>query len=106
MVIWPGVEPGYQCLWSLAAGARRLVGPADRSGTEPAGRSRRLRVLPAAGYCSRDANNAYLVREAWLQSRRLVGAHCSHTWSYPLTGMRASGLGTAAHWSPPLPESG
>ena len=67
MVIWMAVGPGCQCHWSPAsppaAGARRLVGPADWSGTEPTGRLRRLRVWSAADYCSRNANDAYLVGE-------------------------------------------
>ena len=54
MVIWPGAGPGYQCLWSPAslpaAGARRRVGPADWSGTEPTGRPHRLGDLSVAGY--------------------------------------------------------
>ena len=96
LVIWLGVGPGCQCLWSPAsppaAGARRLVSPADRSGTEPTDRSRRLRVLLAAGYCSRDANDVYLVREAWLQSRRLVGDHRSEE--------RRVGKECRSRWSP------
>ena len=90
MVIRPGVGPGRQSLRPPAspptAGARRLVGPADWSGTEATGRLRRSRVLPATDYCSRVANDACLVREAWLQSRRLVGDHCSHSASYLVNG--------------------
>ena len=92
MVIWPGVGPGRQSLWSSAspptAGSRRLVGPADWSGTEPTCRPRRSRVLWAADYCSRNANDACLVRGAWLQSRRLAGDHCSHSASYLVNGAR------------------
>ena len=86
MVIRPGVGPVCQSLWSPAspptAGARCLVGPADWSGMEPTGRPRRSQVLPAADYYRRDANDACLVRGAWLQSRRLAGDHCSHSASY------------------------
>ena len=94
MVIRPGVGPGHQCLWSSAsppaAGARRLAGPVGWSGTEPTGRSRRSQVLSATDYCSRDANDACLVRGAWLQSRRLAGDHCSQSASYLVNGARIS----------------
>ena len=65
MVIWPGAGPGCQCLWSSAsppaAGARRLVGPADWSGTEPTGRPPRWQVWLVADCCSHDANDIGLV---------------------------------------------
>ena len=76
------------------------MGPADWSGTAPTGRSRHSRVLPAADYCSRDANDACLVRGAWLQSRRLVGDHCSHTVSHLVNGARAPRKERAACWKP------
>ena len=41
---------------------RRLLGPADWLGTEPTGRVRRGRVLPAADYCSRASDDAGLCR--------------------------------------------
>ena len=88
-----GRGPSRQCLWPPSspptAGARRLVGPTDWSGTEPTGRVRRGRVLPAADYCSHNANDAGLVRGAWLQSRRLAGDHCSHSASYLVNGVWA-----------------
>ena len=66
IVIRPGVGPDYQSLWPPAspptAGARRLVGPADWSGTEPTGRSRSSRVLLAAQLCSDARNDACFVR--------------------------------------------
>ena len=70
MVIWSGIGPGCQCLWSPAsppaAGARRLVGPAAWSGTEPTGRSRHSRVWLVDDHCSRAANDACLVSRVWL----------------------------------------
>ena len=103
MVIQPGVGPGCQSLWSPAspptAGACRLVGPAGWSGTEPS-RLHCSRVLPAADYCSRNANDACLVRGAWLQSRRLAGDHCSHSGSYLVNGARAPRKERAACWEP------
>ena len=64
-VIWPGAGPGYQCLRPPASlpttGASRLVGPADRSDTEPTGRSRRWRVWLVASHYSRAADDAGLV---------------------------------------------
>ena len=104
MVIWPGVGPGCQCLWSPAsppaAGARRLVGPADWSGTEPTGRPRRSRVLSAADHCSRDANDAGSVRGAWLQPRRLAGDYCSHSASRLVNGAWVPRKGRADCWGP------
>ena len=65
-----GVGPSRQSLRLPAslptAGACRLVGPADLSGTEPTSRTRRLRVLPATDYCSRVSNDAGLVMGSWL----------------------------------------
>ena len=94
MVIWPAAGPGCQCLQPPAspptAGARRLVGPAD---------------WLVAVHCSRVFSDGGLVILAWLQSHRLVGGHCSHTWSYQLNGMLASGQGTAACWRPAPLES-
>ena len=102
MVIWPGVGPGCQCLWSPAsppaAGARRLVGPAAWSGTEPTSRSRLLRVLSAADHYIHNANDAGLVGEAWLQSRRLVGDHCCHFVSHLVYGVWGPREGLAACW--------
>ena len=83
MVIWPGVGPGCQCLWSPAsppaAGARRLVGPA---GCLVLGRQ----AAPAACGSCRQLNTmamplmmCALSGKAWLQCRRLVGVHCSHS---------------------------
>ena len=90
MVILPGVGPGCQSLWSPASpptvGARRLVGLAGWSGTEPTGRLRRSRVLLTVDYYSRAANDECSVGEVWLQSRRLVGDHCSHSASYLVNG--------------------
>ena len=94
MVIWPAAGPGCQCLQPPAspptAGARRLVGPAD---------------WLVAAYCSRVVGDESLVTFAWLQSRRLAGGYCSHTWSHQLNGMHASGQGTAACWRPAPLES-
>ena len=45
----------------------RPLGPADRPGTEPTGRVRRGRVLPAADYCSRASDDAGLVKGLWQQ---------------------------------------
>ena len=58
---------------------RRLLGPADWPGTEPTGRVRRGRVLPAADYCSRALDDACLVMGSWQQPRRLAGDHCGHS---------------------------
>ena len=74
-----------RALW-LTAGAHRLVGPADWSGTEPTGRTRRLRVLPAADYCSRASNDAGLVMGSWLQPCYLAGDYCSHSPSRLVNG--------------------
>lgn len=109
MVIWPGVGPGYQYLWPPASPpttkALFLVGPADRSGTEPIGRSRRWRVWLVAVHYSRAANDAGLVCSVWLQSRRLVGDHYSHTLSHQVNGALTSREGTAACWRPAFPRS-
>ena len=70
----------------LTCGARRLVGPADWSGTEPTGRTRRLRVLPAIDYCSRASNDAGLVMGSWLQPCYLAGDYCSHSPSRLVNG--------------------
>ena len=100
--MWPGAGPDCQCLWSPAsppaAGARHLVGPADWSGTKPTGRSRRWRVWLVADHCSRVANDAGSVSGVWLQSRRLVGDHCSHTMSYLVDGPRVPREELAACW--------
>ena len=108
MVIWPGVGPGCQSLWSPASPptiwACRLVGTADWSGTEPTGSSCRSRVLPAADYCSRNANDACLVRGAWLQSRRLAGDHCSHSASYLVDGAWAPEEGSGRLLGAGLPR--
>ena len=105
-----GRGPSRQCLWPPisppTAGARRLVGPADWSGTELSGRVRRGRVLPAADYCSRASDDAGLVRGVWLQSRRLVGDHCSHTVSHLVNGTLALGEGATACWRPASRSSG
>ena len=69
------------------AGARRLVGPADWSGTEPTERTRRLRVLLAADYYSRASNDAGLVMGSWLQLRHLSGDYCSHSPSHLVNGV-------------------
>ena len=45
----------------------RLLGPADWLGTEPTGRVRRGRVLPATDYCSRASNDVSFVMESWQQ---------------------------------------
>ena len=79
---------------------RRLLGPAAWW-APPTGlvRSRQ------AAHCSRAANDAGLVSSAWLQSRRLVGDNCSHTWSHQVNGVLASREGTAACWRPAFPKS-
>ena len=43
----------------------RLLGPADWLDTEPTGRVRRGRVLPAADYCSHASDDVGLVMESW-----------------------------------------
>ena len=105
MVIWPGVGPDCQCLWwpasPPAAGARRLVGPADWSGTEPTGRRRRSRVLSAADLCSCDTNDTGLVRGSWLQLRPLAGDYCSHSASRLVNGAWVPRKGRADCWGRP-----
>ena len=90
MVIQLGAGPSRQSLRLPAflptAGARRLVGPADWSSMEPTGRTRRLRVLPAADYCSCASNDAGLVMGSWLQPHRLADDHCSHSLSCLVNG--------------------
>ena len=83
------------------AGARRLVGPADWSGTEPTGRTRRLRVLPAADYCSRASNDAGLVMGSWLQPCYLAGDYCSHFPSRLVNGAWDPWEGHADFRGPP-----
>ena len=91
MVIRLGVGPGRQCLWSPpsppTAGARRLVGPA---GCRAPGRQ----VGPTAyGLVITVALPLMTVAwsgRAWLQYRRLVGIHCSHTPSYLVNGAQTS----------------
>ena len=104
IVIRPGVGPGCKSLWwpasPPAAGARRLVGPADSSATEPTGRPRRSRVLSAADHCSRDANDAGSVKGAWLQPRRLAGNYCSHSVSRLVNGVWAPRKRRADCWGP------
>ena len=82
MVIRPGDGPGCQCLRPpvspLTTGARRLVGPAD---------------WLVAAHCSCAVSDEGLVILAWLQSRRLVGDHCIHTWSHQVNGVLASRVG-------------
>ena len=94
MVIWPSAGPGCQCLQPPAspptARARRRVGPTN---------------WLVAVHCSRVVGDGGLVILAWLPSRRLVGGHCSHTWSYQLNGALASGQGMAACWRPAPHES-
>ena len=70
---------------------RRLVGPADWLGTEPTGRVRRGRVLPAADYCSRASDDAGLVMESWQQPRHLAGDHYCHSPSHLVNGAWAPG---------------
>ena len=81
-------------------GARRLVGPADWSGTEPTGRVRRGRVLPVVDYCSRDSNDAGLVMRSWRQLRCLAGDHCGHSLSRLVNGVRCPWEGAADSWGP------
>ena len=109
----PGVGPGCQCLWSpaspLAAGARRLVGPA---GCLVLGRQ----AAPAAcGSGLLLSTVAMLVMmhalsgEVWLQYRRLAGDHCSHSPSLLVNGaqtLRGRG-GRLLEGGPlPLPPGG
>ena len=109
MVIRPGAGPGCQCLRPPASlpttGARCLVGPAGclvlgRQAAPAAGGSCRLLITVAVLLMT-----LALSGRAWLQSRRLVGGHCSHTWSHQLNGLLASGQGMAACWRPAPPES-
>ena len=93
MVIWldtgPAVSaPGFRLL-------RRLLGPADWLGTEPTGRVRRGRVLPATDYCSRASDDAGLVMESWQQPRRLAGDRYCHSPSHLINGAWAPGEGLA-----------
>ena len=74
---------------------RRLLGPADWSGTEPTGRVRRGRVLPAADYCSHTSDDAGLIMRSWQQPRRLAGDHYCHSPSHLVKCAWASGEGLA-----------
>jgi len=98
-----GRGPSRQCLRPPSSpptvGARRLVGPADWLGTEPTGRVRRGRVLPAADYCSRASNDAGLIMESWQQPRRLAGDHYCHSPSHLINGAWAPGEDLADWWS-------
>ena len=79
---------------------RRLLGPADWLGTEPTGRVRRGRVLPAADYCSRASNDAGSVMRSWRQPRRLAGDHCGHYLSCLINGAWGPWEGPADFWWP------
>src|SRR4051812_36949572 len=102
MVIWLGAGPSRLSLRPPSspptAGARRLVGPADWSGTEPSGHVRRGRVLPTADYRSRASNDAGLVVGSWQQCRRLTGDHCCHSLSCLVNGVRGPWEGLADSW--------
>ena len=107
MVIWPAAGPGCQRLRPPAspptAGARHLAGPADRSGTEPTGRVRRGRVLPAVDYCSRASNDASSVMRSWRQLRRLASDHCGHYLSRLINGVWGPWEGPADFlWPTPI----
>ena len=99
-----GRGPSRQSLWPPSypptPGARRLVGPADWLGTEPTGRVRRGRVLPAVDYCSRASNDAGSVMGSWRQLRRLAGDHCGHSLSHLVNGAWDPWEGPADSWGP------
>ena len=85
MVIWPTAGPGCQCLQPPTSppttGALRLVGPVD---------------WLVAVHCCRIPSDGGLVIFSVATVPRLVGGHYSHTCSYQLNGLLASGQGTAA----------
>ena len=107
-VICRGVGPSCQCLWSPAsppaAGARRLVGPAGcralcrQVGPTTCGPCQLLITIALP-----PMTMAWSGR-AWLQYRRLVGVHSSHTPSYLVNDAQTSRegrlLGAAL---PPMP---
>ena len=76
----------------------RLLGPADWLGTEPTGRVRRGRVLPAVDYYSRASNDVGSVMGSWQQLHRLAGDHYGHSLSRLVNGARGPWEGPADSW--------
>ena len=109
MVNRSGVGLGRQCLlWPaspLAAGARRLVGPAGclvlgRQAAPAACGSCRLLIIVAVLLMT-----LALSREAWLQSCHLAVIHCSHSLFLPADGAQTLKRGRAACWKPASPQA-
>ena len=112
MVISLDVGPIRQCLWwpasPPAAGARRLVGPAGclvlaQQAAPAAGGSCRLLSTVAERLMM-----LALSGKAWLQSRHLVGVHCSHSPSLLINGARTprEGEGRLVRSQPPPEPTG
>ena len=61
--------------------------------------------MQTAFYCSPTLGDGGFVGGAWLQSRRLAGAHCSHIPSYPANGAQTPRKGEGRLLGAGLPLS-